>query len=111
MIEGMKCEHCANFVKKALQAVDGVESAAVDLRLSIFGSGLETDQVSIPNPTADPYNTVKTASAAIRQKLPDCQLIAVVDGEGLTSEEVSIRIQGAQESCIERYVVVYPALG
>lgn len=31
MIEGMKCEHCANFVKKALQAVDGVESAAVDL--------------------------------------------------------------------------------
>lgn len=87
------------------------ENAAVDLRLSIFGSGLETDQVSIPNPTADPYNTVKTASAAIRQKLPDCQLIAVVDGEGLTSEEVSIRIQGAQESGIERYVVVYPALG
>ena len=31
MIEGMKCEHCANFVKKALQAVDGVESATVDL--------------------------------------------------------------------------------
>ena len=31
MIEGMKCEHCANFVTKALQAVDGVESVAVDL--------------------------------------------------------------------------------
>lgn len=30
MIEGMKCEHCANFVKKALLAVDGVESADVD---------------------------------------------------------------------------------
>lgn len=87
------------------------ESAAVDLRLSVFGSGLETDQVSIPNPTADPYNTVKTASAAIRQKLPDCRLIAVVDGEGLTADEVSSRIQGAQESGIERYIVVYPTLG
>lgn len=31
MIEGMKCEHCANFVKKALLAVDGVENVAVDL--------------------------------------------------------------------------------
>lgn len=31
MIEGMKCEHCAKFVAKALQAVDGVESVAVDL--------------------------------------------------------------------------------
>ncbi|MBR1777229.1 MAG: heavy metal translocating P-type ATPase [Alphaproteobacteria bacterium] len=31
MIEGMKCEHCANFVTKALQAVDGVEAAHVDL--------------------------------------------------------------------------------
>ena len=31
MIEGMKCEHCAKFVTKALQAVDGVESVAVDL--------------------------------------------------------------------------------
>lgn len=31
MIEGMKCEHCAKFVTKALQAVDGVESVIVDL--------------------------------------------------------------------------------
>ena len=31
MIEGMKCEHCAKFVTKALQAVDGVESVFVDL--------------------------------------------------------------------------------
>lgn len=31
MIEGMKCEHCAKFVTKALQAVDGVENVDVDL--------------------------------------------------------------------------------
>ncbi len=31
MIEGMKCEHCAKFVTKALQSVDGVESVKVDL--------------------------------------------------------------------------------
>ena len=31
MIEGMKCEHCANYVAKALQAVNGVEKVAVDL--------------------------------------------------------------------------------
>ncbi|MBQ6733896.1 MAG: heavy metal translocating P-type ATPase [Lachnospiraceae bacterium] len=29
MIEGMMCEHCENTVKKALEALDGVESAAV----------------------------------------------------------------------------------
>ena len=32
MIEGMKCEHCAAFVTKALQAVEGVESVSVDLK-------------------------------------------------------------------------------
>ena len=31
MIEGMKCEHCAKFVAKALQAVDGVGNVDVDL--------------------------------------------------------------------------------
>ena len=31
MIEGMKCEHCAKFVTKALQAVNGVEDVVVDL--------------------------------------------------------------------------------
>ena len=31
MIEGMKCEHCAKFVAKALREVDGVEDVLVDL--------------------------------------------------------------------------------
>ena len=30
-IEGMSCEHCVKAVKKALSAVDGVNSADVDL--------------------------------------------------------------------------------
>ena len=29
-VEGMMCEHCEARVKKALEAVDGVESAAAD---------------------------------------------------------------------------------
>lgn len=87
------------------------ESAAIDLRMSVFGSGLQTDQVSIPDPSANPYNTIKTASAAIKQKLPDCQLIAVLDGTGLSAEEVSNRVLGAQESGIERYIIVDPSLG
>ena len=30
-IDGMMCEHCVKRVKKVLEAVDGVESAAVSL--------------------------------------------------------------------------------
>lgn len=30
-VKGMKCEHCANFVTKALMAVPGVERAVVNL--------------------------------------------------------------------------------
>lgn len=29
-IEGMMCEHCENRVKKTLEAIDGIESAAPD---------------------------------------------------------------------------------
>lgn len=42
MIEGMKCEHCSNFVKKALLAVDGVKNASVDLAGK--KADVETDQ-------------------------------------------------------------------
>ena len=31
-IDGMKCEHCAAFVTKALQVVEGVESVSIDLK-------------------------------------------------------------------------------
>lgn len=30
-VEGMMCQHCVAHVKKALEAVDGVEEAVVDL--------------------------------------------------------------------------------
>ena len=78
---------------------------AVDLRAEVFGSGLQTDLVSIPDPAADPYSTVHTASAALRQKLPDTQMIALLDSDSLEA-----RIQGAGENGIERYIVDNPAL-
>ena len=31
-VEGMHCEHCANTVKAALEAIDGVKSAKVNLQ-------------------------------------------------------------------------------
>lgn len=81
------------------------DTVAVDLRAEVFGSGLQTDLVSIPDPAADPYSTVHTASAALRQKLPDNQMIALLDSDSLES-----RIQGAGENGIERYIVDNPAL-
>lgn len=81
------------------------DTVAVDLRAAVFGSGLQTELVSIPDPAADPYSTVHTASAALRQKLPDTQMIALLDGDNL--EE---RIQGASESGIERYIIDNPTL-
>ena len=50
-------------------------------------------------------STVHTASAALRQKLPDTQMIALLDSDSLES-----RIQGAGENGIERYIVDNPAL-
>ena len=76
-----------------------------ELRAEVFGSGLQTDLVSIPDPAADPYSTVHTASAALRQKLPDTQMIALLDSDSLEA-----RIQGAGENGIERYIVDSPAL-
>ena len=81
------------------------DTVAVDLRAEVFGSGLQTDLVSIPDPAADPYSTVHTASAALRQKLPDTQMIALLDSDSLEA-----RIQGAGENGIEQYIVDNPAL-
>lgn len=46
-----------------------------------------------------------TASAALRQKLPDTQIIALLDSDSLEA-----RIQGAGENGIEQYIVDNPAL-
>ncbi len=75
---------------------------AVDLRLSVFGSGLNTDSVSIPEPAANAYNTIKTAGAAVCTKLPAGQLVCVLDGSD------SSELQGAAESGIKRYIIAEP---
>ena len=46
MIEGMKCEHCSNFVAKALKEIDGVDHVSVDL-------SSKTAQVQTSKPVAD----------------------------------------------------------
>ncbi len=81
---------------------------AVDLRLSVFGNGLNTDSVSIPEPSVNAYNTIKTASAAVCTKLPDGQLVGVLDGKELSESELSSQVQGASEGGIKRCIIVDP---
>lgn len=83
---------------------------AVDFRLRVFGTGLQTDLVSIPSPSADPYNTVKTAGAAVREKLKDTQVIAVLDGEASGEDVLSSLLQAAADNQIERCIIVSPTL-
>ena len=86
------------------------DSAVLDLRLEVFGNGIQTDLLSIPDPSADLYNTVKTASAAVNQQLSGKELTVMVDGSGLSEDEVASLIQGASESGIERCIVFEPSL-
>lgn len=84
------------------------EAVVVDMRPSSFGAGLETDQVSIPTPAADPYNTVKTAAAAIKAKLPNAEITGMIQGTGMTRDQVADQVKGLAESGITSYVVEYP---
>lgn len=86
------------------------ERAVADLRIQSFGSGFTTEAVSIPNPADDPENTLQTASAALVQKMSDCQLTAVIDGEGLTQEQLNARIQLLEQNGISACIVASPAL-
>lgn len=86
------------------------ERAVADLRIQSFGSGFTTEAVSIPNPSDNPENTLQTASAALVQKMGDCQLTAVIDGEGLTQEQLNARIQLLEQNGISTCIVASPAL-
>ena len=65
------------------------QNTVVDFSLNVFGNGITTDSVSIPQPAADPYNTLETAGAAVEQALGDRNLIAFLHSEGMTAEELS----------------------
>lgn len=86
------------------------ERAVADLRIQSFGSGFTTEAVSIPNPSDNPENTLQTASAALVQKMGDCQLTAVIDGEGLTQEQLNARIRLLEQNGISACIVASPAL-
>lgn len=86
------------------------ERAVADLRIQSFVSGFTTEAVSIPNPSDNPENTLQTASAALVQKMGDCQLTAVIDGEGLTHEQLNARIQLLEQNGISTCIVASPAL-
>lgn len=86
------------------------ERAVADLRIQSFGSGFTTEAVSIPNPSDNPENTLQTASAALVQKMGDCQLTAVIDGEGLTREQLNARIRLLEQNGISACIVASPAL-
>lgn len=42
-VDGMSCEHCAASVKTALEGIDGVKSAKVDLKKKAATVKLESD--------------------------------------------------------------------
>lgn len=86
------------------------ERAVADLRIQSFGSGFTTEAVSIPNPSDNPENTLQTASAALVQKMGNCQLTAVIDGEGLTQEQLNARIRLLEQNGISACIVASPAL-
>ena len=46
-VEGMSCSHCENSVKKAVGALDGVESVAVDLGGNKVTVEFDAEKVSI----------------------------------------------------------------
>lgn len=48
-IEGMSCDHCADHVRGALERVDGVEAASVDLeggRATVRARGVATAELT-----------------------------------------------------------------
>ena len=62
-VEGMMCQHCVARVKKALEAVDGVEEAVVDL-------------------------DAKTAVAKLAHEVDDATLKAAVEDAGYEVVEI-----------------------
>lgn len=83
------------------------QNTVVDFSLDVFGNGITTDTVSIPQPDADPYNTLKTAGAAVEQALGGRNLIAFFDAEGMTAEELSAL---QEETGVSRYIIQNPPL-
>ena len=83
------------------------QNTVVDFSLNVFGNGITTDSVSIPQPAVDPYNTLKTAGAAVEQALGDRNLIAFFDAEGMTAEELSAL---QEEIGVSRCIIQNPPL-
>ena len=46
-VDGMTCEHCAHTVTKALQAVNGVRKAKVNLKKGLAQVTYDSEQVDI----------------------------------------------------------------
>lgn len=84
--------------------------AVVDITPSVFGNGLQNEQISIPSPTADPYNTVKTAGAAIKKELPNAEIICYLNAESLSEENLESCLRALKENQIENCIIKDPAL-
>jgi copper chaperone len=46
-VEGISCSHCENAIKKALGALNGVGSVAVDLKKKTVTVGYESQKVTL----------------------------------------------------------------
>lgn len=54
-VEGMTCQHCVQHVKDALESIDGVSSAKVDLnsKIAVLKSSNEVDDNAIKQAVKD----------------------------------------------------------
>lgn len=86
------------------------EKAVLDLKPSLLGNTFVNEQISIPTPQVDPYNTVKTLASAVKTKLPTSQISAVIQGSGLTEDVILAEIKGLEENGITSYIVENPPL-
>ncbi|MDR3318971.1 MAG: copper ion binding protein [Clostridiales bacterium] len=71
-VEGMSCSHCENAVKKAVSALDGVDSVSVNLKKKtvevVYDDG-KSAQESIARAIADQgYKVAKTLSVKSNSK-------------------------------------------
>ncbi|MCX7923064.1 MAG: copper chaperone CopZ [Clostridia bacterium] len=46
-VEGMSCSHCESSIKKAVGALNGVESVIVDLKTKKVSVDFDSDKVSV----------------------------------------------------------------
>ena len=84
--------------------------AVVDITPSLFKDGIQNEQITIISPVIDLYNTMKTVTSAISQKLNQTELLCYINASGVESSDLEACIRGAADSNISRCIINDPAI-